>query len=142
MNAGEFTQILQNKTKIPIKIIIIAVVAIVAIAVGVLMLVGISAPGLGRGSVKTMTESSLQQVLQISELQTVDYTYNAIAKAPTEDGMAIKYYVAYEGNVKAGIDFSKIEVNVDEENKTITISVPKVEIQGCSVNAGKLDFIL
>lgn len=31
---------------------------------------------------------------------------------------------SYDGEIKAGIDFSKVEVSVDNENKTITVTLP------------------
>lgn len=92
------------------------------------------------GEVTTVTTSSLEKILEISELSTVEYTYNAVTKHCLEDG-TIVYYVAYDGQVKAGIDFEKIEISVDEAAKKITVILPEVRIQGCRVDVGTLDFI-
>ena len=62
------------------------------------------------GTVTTISKASLEKVFEISELSTVDYSYNAVARAYEEDGVTPKYYVAYEGTVTAGIDFSKIDL--------------------------------
>ena len=56
-----------------------------------------------------ITASSLEKVLEIDELSTAEYTYNAVAKKHSQDGKEIKYYVAYEGKVTAGVDFEKID---------------------------------
>lgn len=93
------------------------------------------------GEVTTISEMQIEEVFKISELQTADYIYNAVAKVYEEDGKTLKYHVAYEGTVKAGIDFSAIDVNVDNENKIITIKVPEVTIQDAIVDAGSLEYI-
>lgn len=85
-------------------------------------------------------EASLERVLEISELSTVSFTYNAIVKVPGKDD-EYKYYVAYEGNVIAEIDFNKIEVSIREESKTVTAVLPEVTIQEVNVDIGSLEFI-
>ena len=65
------------------------------------------------GEVTTITESSLEDVFEISELQTADYIYNAITKVYDDDGTTLTYYVAYEGTVTAGIDFSNVLIEVN-----------------------------
>ena len=94
------------------------------------------------GKVTTIAESTLKEVIEISELSTVEYAYNAVAYAYLdEEKTKLKYNVAYEGRVKAGIDFKDIEINVDEEQKKIKITVPEVKILDCSVNEGTLEYI-
>ena len=93
------------------------------------------------GKVSTISEASLEKVFDISELSTADYTYNAIAKAYDEDGATVKYYVAYEGKVKAGIDFGKIKYDINEEEKIIHITIPEVEFTEKTVSPGTLEYI-
>lgn len=93
------------------------------------------------GKVSTISKASLEKVFEISELSTAEYTYNAIARAYKEDGVTLKYYVAYEGIVKAGIDFSKIDIKIDEDEKIISITIPDVEIKERTVNPGTLEYI-
>lgn len=93
------------------------------------------------GKVTTITESAIKEVFEISELQTADYIYNAVTPVYDEDGETVKYYVAYEGTVTAGIDFDSIEITVDDDAKKITIIVPDVTIQDTVVNAGTLEYI-
>lgn len=93
------------------------------------------------GKVTTISKATLDKVFEISELSTADYIYNAIARAYGEDGESIKYYVAYEGKVKAGIDFSKLVIDVREEKKEITITIPDIEFQEKTVDPGTLKYI-
>jgi hypothetical protein len=94
------------------------------------------------GQITTITESTLKEVVEISELSTVEYTYNAVALSYLdEEKTKPKYHVAYEGRVKAGINFKDIGISVDEEQKTIKISIPEVKILDCSVNEGTLEYI-
>lgn len=92
------------------------------------------------GKVTTITKSSLEKIVEINDMSTLDYTYNAITDVADENGNA-KYHVAYEGKVTAGIDITKINISVDEENKKIKIIVPEAEIQNVDVDMGTMEFI-
>ena len=93
------------------------------------------------GEVTTISEAQIEEVFEINELQTADYIYNAVTRVYDTDGKTLKYYVAYEGKVTAGIDFSNVQVQVDEDSKTINISLPKVTVQDAIVEAGTLEYI-
>lgn len=92
------------------------------------------------GEVTTISEAQIKEVFEISELQIADYIYNAVTEVRDNDGK-LKYHVAYEGTVKAGIDFNAIKISVDDENKKITITVPDVTIQDAIVDEGTLEYI-
>lgn len=93
------------------------------------------------GKLTTISESSLQKIIEINELSTVDYTYNATVTKTNDDSSEIMYHVAYEGTVTAGIDFQEIAFDLNEEEKIITITIPEVEIHNISVNMGTMDYI-
>lgn len=93
------------------------------------------------GNLTTISESSLQKIIEINELSTVDYTYNATAAKYSEDNQNIKYYVAYEGTVTAGIDFHEISFELDEEQKKISITLPPVEIHDIRIDMGTMEYI-
>lgn len=93
------------------------------------------------GKVNTVTAASILEVLDISELSTAEYVYNSIARAYGEDNSTIRYYVAYEGTITAGIDFNAVQVTVDEEAKSILIALPEITIQDITVNPGSLEYI-
>lgn len=90
--------------------------------------------------VTTVTASSLEKVLEVSQLSTMNFTYNAVACVRSPEGDP-RYYVAYEGVVTAGIDASKVEILVDDEAKIIRIKLPEVEIQNVYVHNGSLEYI-
>ena len=91
------------------------------------------------GVITTVSKSSLEKIIEINELATLDYTYNAVTTVLDESGENEKYYVAYEGIVTAGIDPSKISYDVN--NKNIVITLPEAEIQSTDVKIDSLDFI-
>ncbi len=117
--------------------IIIAVILVLIVGVGIFLIV---APN-KEGQVTTISESTLQKVLEISELSTVEYAYNAVATKYVEGKDEVAYYVAYEGTVKAGINFEQIDIAVDEDNKIVTITLPEVEMHRATVKDGSMDFI-
>lgn len=91
--------------------------------------------------VATITQTSLDKIIEINQLSTVDYTYNAVVKVYDEKSKDLKYYVAYEGIVTAGIDFEKIDIAVNEEQKKVIIKIPDVEIHDVNVNMGTMEYI-
>lgn len=122
-------------SKIAKAIACIAILLVIAIIV-----IGIFGLGKGNG-LTTVSESSLREVIEINELSTVEYTYNAIATKYNDDRTKALYHVAYEGKVKAGIDFTKTEIDIEKKEKRIRITLPEAEIQGVSIDMAKLDFI-
>ena len=92
------------------------------------------------GKVETVSIASIRRVLEINELSTAEYVYNTIARAYEEDGTTIRYYVAYEGIITAGIDFNEINIELDGDAKILTISLPDIKIHG-TVDPGSLEYI-
>lgn len=62
------------------------------------------------GKVTTISEASLEKVIETSQLSTMEYTFNGVTRVTKEFFDTTKYYVAYEGTVRAGIDFSAIDI--------------------------------
>ena len=90
-----------------------------------------------------ITVSTLEKIIQVSELSTSTVVYNGIAEVPeADDPDSIAYYVSYEATVQAGIDLTAVEVQeVDHEAKTITISLPEVQLFDANVDISSLDYI-
>lgn len=91
-------------------------------------------------------KSSFKQAVDTEELRTATFTYNGVAKKCKEecknDGTdEYVYYVMYEGDVTAGIDFEDIDFKVDKDNKKMIITVPKVEITNSRTYIEKQKFI-
>lgn len=93
------------------------------------------------GGVITVSNSTLREILEINELSTVEYTYNAVATKYAKDGKEKKYHVAYNGTILAGINFNEIKFDVDKEKKKINITIPEIEIQEIKVDMGTMEYI-
>lgn len=91
---------------------------------------------------KIITKSTLQKIVDISDLSTYEAIYNGItAVASVENQAKMDYYVAYEAKIQAGFDFKKLTIDVDDENKVVTINIPEIEITDIDVDIASLDYI-
>ena len=89
-----------------------------------------------------VTVSTLQEIINVSELSTFTAVYNGIAQVMNaDDPELVDYYVSYEAKVNAGIDFEDIDVDVDEDTFTVHITVPPVTLTDVNVDISSLDFI-
>ena len=117
---------------------------ILGIVILIVLIIGFKPGGVFHSSqnkVSTVSKSSLEKVLETSQLTTLQYTYNAIAEVKKEFFDTIKYHVAYEGTVQAGIDFEDIDIDINKEKKIITITLPEVSIQNVIVSAESMEYI-
>ena len=154
MNKSEEQDYSKSKErKIPIKLIVISIAVIGILGSGIYILKNYKklSSELGQqitdtvvgeeGKVYTVTESVLKDVVTTSNLYIAEYPYNSYATVYDENSENIKYYVAYEGTVKAGIDVNKIQVSLEEETNTITIHLPEIELKEPVVDESTLDYI-
>ncbi len=119
---------------------IIALALLVVIGIGIGSLIMISKNK--EGQLSTISKSSLQKIIEIDDLSTVKYTYNAIAtKYAEKDTKNAEYYVAYEGEITAGIRFAEIDIDVNEDEKIVTITLPEITIQEVSVTMDSMEYI-
>lgn len=89
-----------------------------------------------------LTVSSLKKIIDVSELSTFTAVYNGIAQVMDEnDPESVDYYVSYEANVNAGIDFDGVEIQLDDKSKAIRITMPPVKLTEVNVDISSLDFI-
>lgn len=89
-----------------------------------------------------VTVSTLQEIINVSELSTFTAVYNGIAQVMNaDDPELVDYYVSYEAKVNAGIDFEDIDIDVDEDAFTVHITVPPVTLTDVNVDISSLDFI-
>ena len=87
-----------------------------------------------------ISKSTLEKV--INDLSTFEAIYNGIATVANEEKPEnIDYYVSYEAKVKAGIDFEKVNLEVNEDEKRITVTLPEVKITDVNVDIASLDYI-
>ena len=96
------------------------------------------------GSEGTVTEVTarpdIKQIIEVSRLSTFEFTYNSICEVRDDFGNKL-YYIAYDGKVIWGINASDIKFDIDEGNKIIKITLPKVEVQETNVDANTLEYI-
>lgn len=87
-----------------------------------------------------ITESSIAKIINVSELSTFEATYNGVAKKYNKNN-EIDYYVSYNAKVKAGIDFEKVDIEVNNEEKKIIVKIPDIKINEPNVDISTLDYI-
>ena len=89
------------------------------------------------GQIKMKVKSTLEKIVEKSDLETVTFTYNVIAKQCKDDEVCdkatnninnFKYVVSCKGSIVAGIDFKKIAVDVNQKNKKVVIKIPEATI--------------
>ncbi len=89
------------------------------------------------GKVSQIETSTIEYGLQdIGELATETYNFTKVSvydSAKQFNGINIpftksKVIFSYDGTIKAGIEFSEITLEVDHENKKVTVSLPKAKI--------------
>lgn len=91
---------------------------------------------------EVITGLTLEQIIDVSELSTFTAIYNGIAEVMNKEKTdQIDYYVSYEARVKAGIEFDKITIDIDDAQKIIYIAMPPVSITEINVDIASLDFI-
>lgn len=133
----------QTKKQIPKKkmqLIILIVAAVLVVGIAVLVITGLSSSQ--ESEPEVITVSTLERIINVSELSTFTAVYNGIAEVMNEKKPEdVDYYVSYEARVDAGIDFEKIGITVDNEAKVIQVTVPEVYITDINVDIASLDFI-
>ena len=91
----------------------------------------------------TNTQTTLIDTIVKSDLSTFSITYNGVAKKESESfgKKKVDYYVSYQSKVQAGIDFSKIKFEKNDEKKQIRIVQPEVQIMDINVDIESFDYI-
>lgn len=115
------------------------------IAIVIIVLIGIFLLSGSFGEEKRkeiITKSTIEKIINVNELSTFEAVYNGITEVMNpEDPVKIDYYVYYESKVKAGIDFEKVKVNIDENEKKITVIIPEIKINDINVDITSLDYM-
>ena len=92
------------------------------------------------GKVTTVTQAELEKVIRTAKLYTAEYPYNGYATVRGDNGKP-KYYVAYEGIIRAGVNTDKITVDINEDERSIVIRLPYIEMADPIIDAGTLEYI-
>lgn len=89
-----------------------------------------------------ISKSTLERIINVSDLSTFEAVYNGVAKVMNEKKPEnVDYYVSYNAKVKAGLDFEKIDLEIDREEKIITVKLPEIKITDVNVDITSLDYI-
>ena len=129
-----------EKKKLSLPTITVAIVGLMLLIVAVFIVQQVKKEPKDKAEV--ITVSTLEKIINVSELSTFTAVYNGIAQVMNEKHPEeTDYYVSYEARVDAGIDFEKIVVEIDNEAKEINISIPEVYITEVNVDISSLDFI-
>ena len=129
----------QGKQKNIKSIFIVSLLLVVIVSV---IFIGSKVFGEQKSEPIIITKSTIEKIINVSELNTVQAIYNGIAEVRNEKKPEqIDYYVAYEAKVNAGFDFSKAKIIVDEETQTISVDIQKIVINDVIVDMASLDYI-
>ena len=118
------------------------------IAILIILLLVLSLINSKSGSIETKVKVSLDRIVEKSDLETANITYNVIAKKCKTDGCDkssnnikdFEYVVSCKGTITAGIDFNNVKLEVDKKNKKVTITIPEASITG-EPNIGSIKFL-
>lgn len=84
----------------------------------------------------------MEKLINVSDLSTLEAVYNGVARVTNEeDPENVLYYVSYDARIKAGIDFEKIAIDVNSDEKVISVKLPQIKITDVTVDIGSLDYI-
>ena len=123
----------QKNSSILSKIIVMAAIILV---VGVVILL---VNGSKEGKIKSNAKISLDKIVEKSDLETANITYNVIAKKCKNEEECdlnsnnitdFKYVVSCKGTITAGIDFSKIKIEQIDKEKKLIITMPEATLKG------------
>ena len=120
------------------KKIIFGKVKFLILAIVILLIIVFCVFFLNKGNrIKIKVKSSLEKLVEKSNLETVSITYNVIAKKCKNEDKCNKnsnnisdfeYVASCTGSATAGIDFKKVLIDVDTDNKKIIITIPDASI--------------
>ncbi len=91
---------------------------------------------------EVITKSTLEKMIDVSELSTFEAVYNGITQVMNKaDEEKVDYHVYYEAKVKAGFNFEEVKIDLDDREKKIVITLPKIKINDINVDIASLDYM-
>ena len=128
--------IIKKNKKLVIKL---AALIIVIFIIGVFLLVVMTKK---ENPPEIISESSLKKMLNISELSTFESIYNGVAEVYSdEEKEKLDFYVAYKSKVQAGFDLNDVKIKLNEEERTITLTMPEIKITDIVVDIDSLEYM-
>ena len=117
--------------KVPLKI---KILSLVVVAILIILIFGVALP---------LSDATLKSAVDIGDLEVVDYTYKGIAEKTSQFLWAenVDYRVKYEAHVRASYDMSAIDFRVNNEDKSVTVLLPDVEISDPVLDETKFGYL-
>ena len=120
------------------KLILLVLVVVIAAGAGLVLPNKISKIG----KENTITSSQLEKAIDISQLSTAEFVYNGVAEKKNENSLEdVDRYIAYDANVKVGINMEDVKFKIDEEKKTVTPILPEIEINIATLDENSISYI-
>jgi len=113
--------------------------SVILLLIAILIIIFASSNTKEESPPEIITVSTLEKIINVSELSTYTSVYNGVAIVRNEKD--IDYYVSYNAEVKAGINLDNVEIDVDNENKSVIVDIPIISITDIIVDISSLDFI-
>lgn len=131
----------KSKQRISVKSMLYAMIAVV-IVIAIVCSSLVAKNFFKKSEPEIINKNTLEKIINVNDLSTFEAVYNGIAKVANEKNPEkIDYYVSYNAKVKAGIDFEKVEITVDNEKKVIAVKLPEIKITDVNVDITSLDYI-
>ena len=123
------------KNKVARKSFIISVLAVVAVVFVYIFLYN---------KEEKITPSYLgTKLTKVGELTTVKLNYTGFLEYH-DKGIPLfnksDFLMTYEANARVGIDLEEVEIEVDNPNKLVTLSIPKAEILDVKIDPNKIKY--
>lgn len=126
------------------------VVAVVAVVAALLVGLSIGNHGIVQPGGTNVDSTTIKNSFQdIAELATQEYDYTDVGKYSKEEAKVFdisipftgsSFLITYSGSVKAGIaDISQSEVNVDDSTKTVTVTLPQVQVLDSHIDSDSVE---
>lgn len=118
----------------------VTVLAIAVVAVGISVFGPTVMNKIGKDNV--ITSSQLEKAIDISELSTAEFIYNGVAEKYKEDKPEeVECHIAYNANVKVGIQMEDVKFEINEEKKTVTPLLPDITVNIATIDEEEISYI-
>lgn len=92
--------------------------------------------------VEITSHAVMEKLLDVQDLATMKTTYQGVTSVTNPSNLNdVYYYISYEGEITGGVDFNAIDMDLNHDNKTLTISLPPSKITGTNVDISSLDYL-
>lgn len=89
-----------------------------------------------------ITTAQLEKAIDISQLSTAEFVYNGIAEKKNEENPEkTDCYIAYNANVKVGIQMEDVTFEINEEAKTVKPVLPEISVNIATLEEDSLSYI-